>query len=269
MADDVTLHAPAGSGRPIARRRLALAAASWPLAVLAGCATRPPAVPTAGAQVAPFSTAAADGGLPPGWATYVMRRDRTLTDYATVRAGDTTVLRARARRACSGLQCLVDIDLRERPWLSWRWRVDTPPGGLSVGDADRDDAPARVVVALGGDMNKLTLREQIFYEQVELMTGRQLPYAMLMYVWDGELPADHVVAYFRSRRIQYVVVESGGSRVGQWLDYRRNLVDDCRRAFGEVPARVTSVGVLTDSDDVGGNLQALYGDIAIGGPDAG
>lgn len=271
-------NAPADAGRRRACRSLlglpaAQALARWPaggpaaaaIVTLAGCGTPPaaPPAPAAPGQVVPFSQAPADGWLPAGWAPYVARRDRALTEYATVARDGATVVQATARRSSSGLRCPVDIDAQARPWLHWRWRADEVPPGRSVADDERDDAIARVGLAFDGDVSTLPQRERLFFERVELFTGQRLPYATLMYVWDAELPVGTVVPYPRSRRIQYLVVASGSSGAGRWQTQDRNVVDDYRRIFGETPGRITSVGVLTDSDDLGGVLRAWYGDIRL------
>ena len=94
-------------------------------------------------------------------------------------------------------------------------------------------------------------------------TGKELPFATLMYVWDATLPVGTVVRVPRTTRIRYVVAESGTQRLGRWNDYRRDVAADYRRAFSdEAPGHVTAVGLLTDSDDLGGSVEGWYGDIA-------
>jgi hypothetical protein len=233
------------------------------LSGLSGCATRPAASTGAAgrAQVPAFSRVDA-GQMPEGWIPYIVRRDRELTQYGTSAVDGRTVLHAVADNARSGLHCPVDIDPTATPWMRWQWRVDAPDAEASVGDDDTEDTPVRLVVAFDGDMSKLSLRDQLFYDQVQLFTGNVLPYATLTYVWDGQLPVGQVLPYARTGRIQYQVVESGVARQGQWLAYERNVADDFQAIFGESPGRVIDVGVLTDSDDLRNRIEAWYGDIA-------
>ena len=63
--------------------------------------------------------------------------------------------------------------------------------------------------------------------------------------------------------MRYLTVESGNQRSGQWLHYERDVAADFRRAFGEEPGTITSVGVLTDSDATKHEFQAWYGDISL------
>ena len=174
------------------------------------------------------------------------------------------VLHAVADTARSGLACAVDIDPQRSPWLRWEWRVDAVDETATVADDVLEDTPARLVIAFAGDMSMLTLRDRVFFEQVELFTGKMLPFATLTYVWDGQLPVGTVLPYARSGRIRYDVVESGAARAGQWLRYERNVFDDYRRVFGSAPVgHITSVGVLTDSDDLKNHAEAWYGDIGL------
>lgn len=235
--------------------------------LLGGCASAPPTADQAdlppATAVQPFSAAAA-GQPPAGWRPYALRRDLVRTRYAVVSDGPRRVLHARASASATGLRCAVDIDPAAFGQLQFSWRVSQVPTLANVARADRDDCPARLILAFGGDDSRLPLRERLFYEQVELFTGQRLPFATLMYVWDGGSHAVETVhRNHRSERIQYLTVESGPPRAGQWLHYRRDIVADYRRVFGEAPGRVLGVGVLTDADALKLDLEAWYGDIRL------
>jgi hypothetical protein len=106
----------------------------------------------------------------------------------------------------------------------------------------------------------------LLFDQVELFTGHKVPYATLMYVWDGALPPETIVHNHRTSRVRYLTVETGTQRSGRWLHYERDVVADYRRVFGEAPGIVTSVGVLTDSDATQQDFQTWYGDISLSRP---
>ena len=139
------------------------------------------------------------------------------------------------------------------------------PTQANVAAAEHDDCPARIIVAFAGDDTRLPLRDRLFYEQVELFTGQRLPFATLMYVWDGggTHAPETVHRNHRSARIQYLTVESGTARAGQWLHYERDVVADYQRVFGEAPGNISGVGVLTDADALKIELEAWYGDITL------
>jgi len=260
------------------RRSLAGLAGSAALA-LAGCATvpsepaavadepsppadAPPAPPAL--QVRPFSDAHA-GATPHGWHHYALRRDLTRTRYAVVQDGERRVLHARAASSATGLRCAVKIDPAQLGLLKFSWRVRQVHAEANVAAAEHDDCPARLILAFEGDDTRLSLRDRLFYEQVELFTGQRLPYATLMYVWDGGLnPPESVHRNHRTSRIQYLTVESGAQRADRWLHYQRDVVADYQRVFGEAPGKIIGVGVLTDADALKTQMEAWYGDITLG-----
>jgi hypothetical protein len=238
--------------------------------VLGGCGHPPPAAQnpdsTATPQrVAPFSDAVPGSTEPRGWQPYVLRRDRPATRYTVVRDSDRAVLHARAEAAATGLRCPVRIDPAQHPRLRFSWRVSAVPEQGSVDTPEQDDAPVRVILAFDGDDARLSLRDRLIFDQVELFTGQRLPFATLMYVWCTSLPPDSVVRNHRTSRIHYLTVESGRDRVGRWLHYERDVVADFRRVYGESPGMISSVGVLTDSDALKHDQQAWYGDITLSG----
>jgi hypothetical protein len=253
---------------PSDRRRLlrlggaALAAAGSGL-LTAGCSSLP-ATRTALQSVPRFSDADQEDGLPAGWRLHVTRPDRPVTRYGLRRVDGRMAMHAVSENATSGLRCDVDIDLAGQPWLQWDWRVDALNAEATATDDDADDSPARLVLGFAGDMGRLSLRDRLFGDQVELFTGNVLPFATLCYTWDGQAAPETVLPYARSSRIRYLVVEHGNANTGRWLSYRRNLVEDFQRVFGEAPGRLLGVGVLTDSDDLKGRAEAWYGDLVIG-----
>lgn len=265
----------AGAGATSRRRWLRLGAA----ALLAGVSRTPSAracdapctPPVLPAPVPAFSGCAAGAVLPPGWQPHRMRPDRldTLYRVAADPLGGASVVAAHAERGATGLRC----DLRREPGqfrdIEFSWRAETVPPEARCDDDTLDDCTARVVVAFDGDLSGLSLRELIFREQVELFTGQVLPHSMLMYVWDSQLPVGTVVRYPRSDSIRYLVVDSGTAAAGPWRHHRRDLVADYRQVFGREPGALRSLGVMTDSDDLGGAVEAWYGDIRLPWPGGG
>jgi len=241
---------------------------------LGGCATgpaepaadadpEPAAGPMPAPQVVPFSGAAL-GVPPPGWRPYALRKDLIRTRYSVVQDGERRVLNARAAASATGLRCAVHIDPAQRSQLHFSWRVRAVPPQSDIAQAVHDDCPARLVLAFDGDHTRLSLRERLLFDQVELFTGQRLPYATLMYAWDGGSHAvDSVHRNHRTARIQYLTVESGAQRAGRWLHYQRDVVADYQRVYGEAPGTLIGVGVLTDADALKLQLEAWYGDITL------
>jgi hypothetical protein len=212
-------------------------------------------------QPTPFSGMAPGGTLGP-WERVRLGIAKHPTRYAFVRDGDAVVLHALAERAASGVAHPVTIDVRKTPLLSWRWKIGSRIPDADVAVASRDDSPARILLGFDGDPARLTAVERAQHAIWKRIIGRDPPYATLAYVWSNDLPVGAVLESPHSRRIRLVAAASGvSSAVGAWQALVRDVDADFRRAFGETPGTLTSVTVVTDTDDTQGRAEAWYGDL--------
>ena len=62
-------------------------------------------------------------------------------------------------------------------------------------------------------------------------------------------------------RVMMFVVESGTEKLNQWITEERDITEDYQVAFGEPQTAITSIAVMTDTDNTGGSATAWYGDI--------
>jgi len=240
-------------------RRLVVVLATAALA--AGCATGPGPGGEAPSRVATFSTFKPGDPVPPEWRDWTLNRLKPKSRYELVDDTGSTVLKGSARRSASGLLHLVDLDPREWPIFSWRWKVMD----LAPSESSPDDSPARIMVSFAGDYQELPFGDRLFYEEFRIFTGQQLPYAGLMYVWGSRTPRGGVVHNGYTSRIKIIAVESGRDELGTWREETRDIEADFRRLFGEEPGRIVSVGIMTEAEASDRELEAYYGDIEFRG----
>lgn len=179
------------------------------------------------------------------------------------------VVHAEARASASMLRRAVAFDPAQVAHVEFSWRVDDLIADADLGVAERSDSPVRVVFAFDGDRAKLPLRDRAAFDLAEALTGEPPPYATLMYVWDNRALPESLFHAHRTDRVRKIVLESGPRRLGQWLAYRRDLVADYRRAFGEEPGRLIGVAYMSDADNTGGAARARYGEVRLIGRDGG
>jgi hypothetical protein len=211
--------------------------------------------------VAPFSAARAGAALPAGWEHFRLGPLKTPTVYRFVEDQGVVVLMAHAEAAASGLLAPVKFDINASPILQWRWKIANLIEGADNAVASREDSPVRIVLNFDGDRAQMSLSDRASSALAKRVTGRDLPYAELMYIWSNRAPVGTVIANPHTHRVEMVVASSGPANVGQWVTVRRNVVDDFRRAFNEAPGLLFEVGVLTDTDNTGATVDAWYGDI--------
>jgi len=124
---------------------------------------------------------------------------------------------------------------------------------------DKTDSPVGVMVAFDGDRSRWAPRTHRLSELTRLLTGEELPYATLAYVWSEQYPVGTVIPNPRTDRIRKLVVDSGRAGIGQWQQHRRDVQADFRLAFGEEPGPISSVALMTDTDNTRTRLTAWYG----------
>jgi hypothetical protein len=227
--------------------------------LVGGCAHAPPRPP---AQVSPFSAASPGNTYPGGWRELGFARFRKPTKYALVDSCGTTVVEASADGSSSGLAEPLDVDPHKYPWLIWRWKVPHFIPGVDNTRRETDDAPARLEVSFDGDMKKVPFEDRLFFAEVKALTGLDMPYATLEYVWGDGAPRETVIINTWTSRIRMLIIEIGAERTGEWVTEKRNVYEDYRRAYGEEPGRITAIAVLTDTDATREKATAYYGDIA-------
>ena len=250
------------------------AALAWCVA-LAGCAGVPvdellastaivaelPRENSALVEAARFS-AGYPGEAPPGaWNRFIVSPFATKSEYRLVESGTDVVLEGRAEGSASGYYRRIRIDPARHPIIEWRWRVLQTPAGVDPRVPARDDSPARVIVAFHGDVKRLDIGERFTLRLYKALTGERMPYAIVMYTWSSDAPVGTITPNDQTGKIQTIVVESGGGRIGEWHELRRNLLEDYRLAFGEEPWDIVAVGVMTDARNTREKARAQYGDI--------
>lgn len=231
--------------------------------VLAGCATidnQPE--PTVFKTVTAFSLAQPDGTLPGGWQPWRLSKLKKLTSYQLVNYNGAIVVKAMSAASASGLVHPLDIDPRESPILQWRWKVPQLIPGANNARRTTEDAPVRVVISFDGDIESLPIEERMFFDRIRAVTGYQLPYATLMYIWENRAARGTVIPNPHTERIQMIVAESGSALTGTWKLETQNVYEDYRRAFGAEPGRIKAIAIMTDTDNTGATVEAYYGDIA-------
>jgi hypothetical protein len=133
----------------------------------------------------------------------------------------------------------VDVDPKQTPVLTWRWKVAKLPAGGDFRRSGSDDQAAQVLVAFA-DRRILT------------------------YIWDtsapkglaqssSSIPLVHIFA---------TVCESGAADLNRWLEERRNIASDYEKAFGKTAPRVKGLRLQINSQHTGTTAESYFGDVA-------
>jgi hypothetical protein len=165
------------------------------------------------------------------------------TRYEVVQEDRQRCIKATSDASASALYYEIDFDPREYPFLAWCWKVNNI---LAKGDElkkEGDDYAARVYVVFPS---------ALFWRT-----------KAINYIWANKLATGQAVPNPFTSNACMIAVQSGPTLVGQWLEERRNLIEDYRKCFSEDPPKAGAVAIMTDTDNTGEQAIGWYGPIRL------
>ncbi|TMW76683.1 DUF3047 domain-containing protein, partial [Thauera sp. UPWRP] len=87
-----------------------------------------------------------------------------------------------------------------------------------------------------------------------------VPDAALNYVWDNRQPVGTLMPNAYTDRTRMIVLRSGAGDAGAWVVERRDVAEDFRRAFGDLPAQLGGIALASDTDNTGERARAGFAD---------
>jgi hypothetical protein len=188
---------------------------------------------------------------------------KTANQFAYLQVDGRRAMGVRSKGAVSMLRKTVSIEPAQLAGLRFSWKVPSLIAGADLGQGGKGDSPVRLVLAFDGDRSRMSPRDHMLSELARTLTGEEMPYATLMYVWSNHHVPGTVLKSSRTERIRKLVLESGPDRLNRWLDYERDIRADFVAAFGEEPGRLMAVGIMTDTDNTRASTQAWYGPVEL------
>ncbi len=212
-------------------------------------------------EVGKFSAGAPGDKPPSDWKPLTFKKIEKHTTYTLVKDDHTVVVKAVAEASASGLTREVKINPKDYPIVQWRWKIANILKKGDVRKKEGDDYPARIYITFEYDFSKLSAFEKTKYEAIKLLYGQYPPLAAINYIWESKAPVGTMVPNPFTDRVMMFVVESGATKLNQWMNEERNIYEDFKKAFKEEPPMISGVAIMTDTDNTGESATAYYGDI--------
>ena len=212
-------------------------------------------------EVGKFSAEKVENKIPSHWKALTFKKIERHTTYSLVKDGEIIVVKAISEASASGLTREIQIDPKEYPIIQWRWKVENILKKGNVRVKEGDDYPARLYITFQYDSSKLSFFEKAKFEAARLLYGQYPPTAAINYIWESKAPVSTFVPNPYTDRVVMIVVESGATRLNEWVNHERNLYEDFKKAFGYDPPMISGVAIITDWDNTGESAIAYYGDI--------
>jgi hypothetical protein len=198
-----------------------------------------------------------------GWHPWSVTPSKAKTHYKFESSNGKIVIFADAKSSASGLMINLKPQSIQGADLSWQWKALEMIPGANNSQGHTDDAPLRLILAFDGDKKTLNFRDQMAFEMAHLISGREMPYATLMYIWANDHPVEEIISNKYTSRLKVIVVDSGAEHLGEWRTHQRNIEEDYQKAYNEKPGNLIGMAILTDTDNTKTQVKAVYGDIEI------
>jgi hypothetical protein len=232
-----------------------------PVLLLAACAPMPSATPP-GLADSPWALKSHGPAPVQPWSHQTLP-GKTPTQFQYVRIDGRDAIAVDAKSSASMLRNNLRIEPGDLGQLRFSWKVPALMDDADLATRDKDDAPVRLVLIFEGDRSRFSARDAALSELARALTGEELPYATLMYVWCNRRESGTVIPSPRTERIRKLVVESGRTHLNEWRDYERDIRADYRRVFGEEPGALVGMAIMTDSDNTRSRARAWYGPVTV------
>lgn len=180
-----------------------------------------------------------EGTAPAEWA---IKEWKGKADVQIVKDKAGNVVRLRSEKTSTALYKKIEFNIKDYPFLNWRWKATKIPAGGDVRKKEKDDQAAQIYVVFPKFPSQINSR-------------------MLGYIWDTTTPVGSEVTSAKLSTTRYIVLKSGGGEIGKWFAEKRNVYKDYKRLFNEEPPTVGSIALMIDSDDTKTSAESFFGDI--------
>jgi hypothetical protein len=199
-------------------------------------------------RVAGFDSAQMQKDCPAGWLLDIKKGEAAIS---LERGSQIYYLHMKSNDSSYGVKNGIKVDIKEYPYLNWRWKVTTLPDGGDVRKSGTDDQAMQIYVAF---------------------TPTGFPEALntpvLGYIWDNEAPKGWTgrSSAIGGGKLRYVVVRNKMDRLGQWYTEKRNIYEDYKKLLKDVecadPPGVThGVEFYINTQNTKSTAESYVGDV--------
>lgn len=150
--------------------------------------------------------------------------------------------------------------------LSWQWRIERPLENADLRQRSGDDTAVKVCVSFDLPIENISFAERQILRIARGKTSEPVPAASVCYVWDAKLPAGTALDNAFTRRIRYIVLESGNDRLDRWVAERRDVGADFMRLFKDESSTVPpiiGIAIGADADNTKSHAVSYVSGIAL------
>jgi hypothetical protein len=179
-------------------------------------------------------------GAPDGWSLQVKEGQPTIS---LEKSGDQTYVRLFSKNNSFGIRKAFELDIREYPFMNWKWKVARLPEKGDFQNRETDDQAAQLYVLFPRFPAKLNTEFVCYYwESNPNNKGRE----GTSVVWS---------------KARILVLQAGKDRLNQWVSEKRNVYEDYKKLFGKEPPSVGGLGFYINSQHTRGEAESFLDEV--------
>ena len=184
-----------------------------------------------------FSKGVDEKGLPLDWE---LKEKEGTPIIKLEKEDDIYALHLISEQSSFGLTKKINIDIKEYPYINFRWKVIELPRNGDFRKKETDDQAAQIYVAFG--TFKLTAK-------------------IVGYLWENKAPKLITGVSPAWSKTRVIVLESGPEKIGKWVCEKRNIYNDYKELFEKEPPKAELVSLYINSQHSKSRAESYFGEI--------
>ncbi len=164
-------------------------------------------------------------------------------DIKIEKSGETFFVRFRSDNSSFGIKKEQELDIKDTPYLNWKWKVTVLPERGNFLKKETDDQAAQMYVFFPRFPAKLNTEVVGYLWESNPKNKKK----------EGESPA-----WSKSK---VIVLQAGPKNLNRWVQEKRNVYEDYKRLFKKEPPTAGGITLYINSQHTQGKAEAYFSEI--------
>jgi Protein of unknown function (DUF3047) len=187
-----------------------------------------------------FSGKEGPGGIPEGWN---LEKKTGNPEIEVEKSGDNAFVRFRCSNSSFGLKKSMNFELKDYPYLNWKWKVTRLPEKGDFLKKETDDQAAQVYVLFPRFPSQLNTEVVGYYWESQAKNKGK----------EGDSSA--------WSKAKVIVLQAGTERLNQWVQEKRNVYEDYKKLFKKEPPKTGGISIYINTQHTQGEAESYFGPI--------
>jgi len=184
-----------------------------------------------------FSVEKGPDGIPVGW---TLEKKTGNPEIKVEQSGDNAFVLLRSNNSSFGLKKDLKFELKDYPYLNWKWKVSRLPEKGDFLKKDTDDQAAQLYVLFPRFPAKLNTE-------------------IVGYLWESNSKnkgkEGESQAWSKSK---VIVLQAGPEKLNQWIQEKRNVYEDYKKLFKKEPPKIGGISIYINTQHTQGRAESSF-----------